>query len=162
MTPPGMLVGGRRVGAGPSPGRGPNGRRLCRWCHQEVPKGRVTWCGDECVKAYTSIARPRPAVFARDRGVCALCGVDTVLLERVLRHAARSISGGYGGPTWDRLLRERGFGGVCRSLWDADHVVPVVEGGTVALDNLRTLCVPCHKRETAALHRRLADSRRAR
>lgn len=31
------------------------------------------------------------------------------------------------------------------SLWDADHMVPVSEGGgCCGLDNIATLCVPCH------------------
>lgn len=52
--------------------------------------------------------------------------------------------------------------------WDMDHARPVVEGGGVAdnaspeevLGNLRTLCQPCHKRETAALAARRAAARR--
>ncbi len=43
-----------------------------------------------------------------------------------------------------------------RSLWDADHIVPVAEGGGQCdLDNLRTLCLPCHREQTAALGLRL-------
>jgi hypothetical protein len=35
------------------------------------------------------------------------------------------------------------FGG---SLWDADHIVPVKDGGGLCgLDNMRTLCISCHK-----------------
>ena len=47
----------------------------------------------------------------------------------------------------------------CRAgdLWQADHIVPVSEGGGEAdLDNYRTLCDPCHARETAALQVRLS------
>lgn len=36
-------------------------------------------------------------------------------------------------------------------LWEADHIRPVVEGGTHAPENLRTLCQPCHKQMTKAL-----------
>ena len=47
-------------------------------------------------------------------------------------------------------------------LWQADHIVPVSEGGGEAdLDNYRTLCDPCHARETAALHERLKAKKRA-
>ena len=49
-----------------------------------------------------------------------------------------------------------------RSLWQADHIVPVVEGGgSCRLDNLRILCVWCHKEETRALAKRRAEQRRA-
>jgi len=160
MTPPGMLVAGRRVVAKASPGYGPNGRRLCRWCHQEVPAGRRrTWCSDRCVQEYRSIAAPREAVFERDRGVCASCGFDTERLRRVLRHAARALANAHGiGCVYEINQWVEEFMGLNaqRTLWEADHVVPVIEGGTVALENLRTLCVDCHKRETAKLRRRLA------
>jgi len=47
------------------------------------------------------------------------------------------------------------------SWWDADHIKPVVEGGGLCgLDNYRTLCVPCHKKETAELAARRAKQRR--
>lgn len=46
-------------------------------------------------------------------------------------------------------------------LWEADHVVPVVEGGgRCGLENLRTLCLACHGKETAALAARRAALRR--
>lgn len=47
-------------------------------------------------------------------------------------------------------------------LWEMDHVVPVTEGGgRCGLENLRTLCRPCHVDATAALAKRLAHARRA-
>ena len=37
-----------------------------------------------------------------------------------------------------------------RSLWDADHIRPVAEGGGQCdLDNLRTLCLLCHREKDA-------------
>jgi 5-methylcytosine-specific restriction endonuclease McrA len=43
-------------------------------------------------------------------------------------------------------------------LWDADHIVPVAEGGGECdLANMRTLCLKCHRAATLALvKRRLA------
>lgn len=47
-------------------------------------------------------------------------------------------------------------------LWEMDHRVPVVEGGgDCGLENLRTLCWACHRRETAALAGRRAAARKA-
>lgn len=44
-----------------------------------------------------------------------------------------------------------------RHIWEMDHTVPVVEGGGGAgLDELRTLCIRCHKGESRALAKRLA------
>ena len=42
-------------------------------------------------------------------------------------------------------------------LWQADHIVPVVEGGgECGLENIRTLCTSYHKSETAKLRKRMA------
>lgn len=44
---------------------------------------------------------------------------------------------------WPYTRIERG------SLWDVDHILPVEHGGGgCGLENLRTLCVPCHKAAT--------------
>lgn len=37
------------------------------------------------------------------------------------------------------------------NAWHADHVIPVYKGGGMCqLDNLRTLCVPCHQVSAAS------------
>ena len=131
--------------------KGPHGRTLCRWCSQETPKGRFTFCSDRCVHEWRLRTDPgylREQVFRRDRGVCAQCGVDTEMLrrdKRKLDYAARR-----------RFEKEWGVRGLeRRSLWDADHILPVCEGGGECdLSNLRTLCVKCHREATAALRRR--------
>lgn len=47
-----------------------------------------------------------------------------------------------------------------KSLWDADHIVPVVEGGGECdLANIRTLCVRCHRTVTAALRERIRKAK---
>jgi len=80
----------------------------------------------------------REQVFARDHGVCAKCSVDTTADTKPRR---------FDKPRGD---------------WHADHVVPVVEGGgECGLEGMRTLCVPCHKDETAALAKRRAEARKA-
>jgi 5-methylcytosine-specific restriction endonuclease McrA len=132
--------------------RGPGGRPLCRWCRAEVPKGRRTFCSDTCVHEWKLRTDPgylREQVFARDRGVCAKCGADTIALRRDMRKldfaARRQFL-----KRWK--LRE----GSRKSLWDADHVVPVAEGGGQCdLSNMRTLCLLCHGEATAALRERL-------
>jgi 5-methylcytosine-specific restriction endonuclease McrA len=55
----------------------------------------------------------------------------------------------------------------CYRWWDVDHILPVSEGGGPDdyprdkdyLENLRTLCVPCHKKETRALRARLKEKK---
>jgi len=41
----------------------------------------------------------------------------------------------------------------CRDWWEMDHVVPFSEGGITVLENVRTLCVPCHKKRTKHWHK---------
>lgn len=128
--------------------RGESGRPLCRWCRVEIPPRRRTFCSDACVHEWKLRTDPgylRERVLARDRGVCAKCGVDTIALRRDMRrldYAARR-----------KFLRDWGLSERSRkSLWDADHIVPVVEGGGQCdLANMRTLCLKCHRDATAAL-----------
>jgi len=58
------------------------------------------------------------------------------------------------------LKLSKPYGG--QPLWEADHIVPVVEGGgECGIDNYRTLCIACHRAETAKLAARRAEKRRA-
>jgi 5-methylcytosine-specific restriction endonuclease McrA len=131
--------------------RGANGRGLCRWCSLEVPRGRYTFCSEFCVhewKLRTQPAYLREQVLHRDRGICACCGVDTIAEARRLRYAR--------GTNRESLLAHWGLRRRSRkSLWDADHIIPVVEGGGECdLANIRTLCLRCHRQATAHLLRR--------
>jgi 5-methylcytosine-specific restriction enzyme A len=133
--------------------KGPSGRSLCRWCNLEVPAGRSTFCSDWCVHEWKLRSDPgylRERVFERDRGICALCRVDARTAYFDLKRAR--------GTHRERLLARWGLKRMNRkSLWDADHVIPVAEGGGECdLDNLRTLCLACHRQQTLALRQRLA------
>lgn len=47
-----------------------------------------------------------------------------------------------------------------KTLWDADHIVPVIEGGGECdLNNIRTLCLICHRRATARLRQRIRQAK---
>lgn len=131
---------------------GPNGRPLCRRCEKEVPKGRRSFCSDECVHQWKLRTDPgylREKVFERDKGVCAGCGVDTVALR--LHFLKLDYKARY------RFLREWNLKeGLRKSLWDADHIIPVAEGGGECdLSNMRTLCLKCHRAVTEVLRERL-------
>ena len=130
--------------------KGPNGRTLCRWCSLEVPPGRRTFCSDWCVTEWRLRSDPgflRERVFERDRGICALCGSNTVEAWNRLRRLR--------GPRRLAALAGWGLRGMSRSsLWDADHIVPVCQGGGECdLENIRTLCLKCHRAATAELRR---------
>jgi 5-methylcytosine-specific restriction endonuclease McrA len=133
--------------------RGENGRLLCRWCRVEVPKGRRTFCSDWCVHEWrlrTDAGYMRQHVFSRDQGICAYCTVDTRAAFAQLKRSRgkqRKFLLNYWGLT--RITR--------KSLWDADHILPVAEGGGECdLSNLRTLCLPCHRMFTGELMGRLS------
>jgi 5-methylcytosine-specific restriction endonuclease McrA len=134
--------------------KGPNGRSLCRWCNLEIPKRRSTFCSDFCVNEWrlrTDPAYLRDQVFARDRGICAQCGLDTIAAWNRIRRMRSNRQ--------PEALAKWGFRRITgrTSLWDADHIVPVVEGGGECdLSNLRTLCLKCHREATQALRLRLA------
>lgn len=136
--------------------KGPEGRNLCRWCELEVPKGRVTFCSDYCVEEWRLRTDPgflREKTLARDKGVCAQCGVDTlaafVALKRSRKVARVRMLQQWGLKTMNR-----------RTLWDADHIIPVAEGGGACdLSNIRTLCLICHREATRQLRERLAAQR---
>ena len=112
--------------------RGPNGRGLCRWCSLEVPRGRYTFCSEFCVhewKLRTQPAYLREQVLHRDRGIRACCGVDAIAEARRLRYAR--------GTNRAALLARWGLRRHSRkSLWDADHIIPVIEGGGDAISRI--------------------------
>lgn len=158
MLPTRTLPGGR-VRRADLP-TGPNSLPLCRWCELEiVAKRRRTFCSEYCVHQWRLRTDPgylRDQVFARDRGRCAVCQIDTVAAYAALKRA-RGVERAAG-------LRLYGMQRITsrRSLWDADHILPVAEGGGQCdLDNLRTLCLLCHRGATAQLRARLRDRKDA-
>ncbi|HIG00963.1 MAG TPA: HNH endonuclease [Myxococcales bacterium] len=123
-------------------------RGRCRWCGEAIlhdagpKKGEVNrrrrW-HPACLETYEA-SDPREArrrVRKRDRTICAHCQLNTNRLARQLRGRGRA-----------RTLREKGFV-PRRSLWELDHIIPLIDGGSHELENLQTLCKPCHKKKTA-------------
>jgi len=131
--------------------KGPSGRNLCRWCNLEVPKGRQTFCSDWCVEEWRLRTDPgyvREKVLARDKGICAGCGLDCLAAYRQLKRL-RGAGRLKAFRAWGITARSR------KSLWDADHITPVIEGGGECdLTNIRTLCLKCHRTATADLRTR--------
>lgn len=164
--------------------RGPNGRACCRQCSQEVPVGRRSFCSEQCVTTWKLRTDPQAQarfLLERDHGICQLCGLDCLALLEELKQLRRQERKERwpssnilfdGSLSSDRLLEKfaakiaevslpRHLQHLDRRLWEADHTVPVVEGGgNCGPENLRTLCWACHRRETAALKKRLAAARK--
>ena len=131
--------------------KGATGRALCRWCSLEVPAPRRTFCSEWCVHEWKLRTDPgylRECVFKRDKGICKVCAADThegwLRLKRARGERRTLMLEKWGLATLNR-----------RTLWDADHIIPVVEGGGECdLSNIRTLCITCHRQATAALRER--------
>lgn len=125
-----------------------DGTRLCIQCQDPItaPRRR-TFCSNECYEAFRLRSNPgyaRQKVFERDHGVCAECSIDTVAELMKLRPARYRN-------------KARGTG----HLWQADHIVPVVEGGGECdLSNLQSLCNSCHRDKTVELNKRRAAQRK--
>ena len=109
-------------------------------------------------------------VLERDRGICAICGMDCLEVEAALAEVKdESYRGLVAGkwPVWEHSAYQalRNFLGLRNRhrCWDADHIKPVCRGGgECGLSNYRTLCVWCHRKETSKLRRELAAEKRRR
>lgn len=130
-----------------------DGLTMCRWCNKGVKPPRRTLCSEECaheIKIRCNGKYMRECVYKRDKGICSICNIDTKEIAKKIKEATceninakllleHSISK-------KRKIWKRKFGG---GLWDADHIKPVKDGGgQCGLENLRTLCIKCHKKIT--------------
>lgn len=125
----------------------------CVWCGGALPKGRRSWCSDDCVTEYRVAnfqGDARRHLFARDRGICAACGTDPADSMRFVINHNRLGLPSPDGYRYTPLRREPG-------AWIADHIVPLWSVDRDAPDafrfwtlaNLQTLCVPCSNAKTA-------------
>lgn len=135
--------------------RGPNGRALCRQCQTEVSPPRRTFCSKACVDTWMIRTGSRTALHVRrrDRGICALCGLDCEALRRELEKLKAALPFELRKQAAAEFRSKHGIPQHRRGrLWDIDHIVPVSEGGgSCDLSNLRTVCLKCHHGLTAQL-----------
>lgn len=143
---------------------------FCRCtCGQRLTGRQRSWASKACLEAAyerRQIGRGdtkaiRAAVHRRDKSVCAICGLHCDLARDRARpghyeeatEAERAVT---------RFRMHEGFPSPVgsRPWWQADHRTPLAEGGANTIENFRTLCVPCHKAETARLAGRLARAKK--
>lgn len=146
----------------------------CRVCGQPCPTRRHRW-HDTCVAEYNALASGqgfRQAVWNRDHGRCAACPPDASPQPRhngqLCTGCGRTTPPGCVCWTCTPLrLRAPGHPDPPPSPellpvgWDADHIVPLIDGGPNTMDNAQTLCLPHHRAKTAAEARARAATRRA-
>ena len=125
------------------------GLTCCRWCQKGVKPPRRTLCSPECeheLKLRTNGNYLRYCIYQRDRGVCAICTIDTKKTAKLalsLEGEERNLYLKSLNISLKRKIFVKKFGG---SLWDGDHIIPVKDGGGCSsLENMRTLCISCHK-----------------
>lgn len=139
-----------------------NGHHLCRWCGKRVPKGRIWWCGDDCVQQYRETNDSKyikRQIRKRDKGICQVCGMNTVREKKELEQRLSQMTLQERHLELDSLgIRKRW---PCK-LWEAHHVKAVVDGGGGCdYTGYQTLCIWCHKKETQSLMKKLAEKNKA-
>lgn len=92
-------------------------------------------------------------LLKRDKGICQLCGLNTLALHAALLFASQKISAAAPGWTGFNLAELKWAIGIRASrfpqrLWDGDHIDPQANGGSHDPANLRTACLLCHQRVT--------------
>ncbi|HTI38530.1 MAG TPA: HNH endonuclease [Vicinamibacterales bacterium] len=130
------------------PDRNEAGQPICRWCRNVIaaPRRR-TFCSDACVHEWRVRSSPsyvRGEVWKRDRGICGRCGFNLKEAESAWRRTRP--------PKPARAERRKWR--AARPRWEADHILPVADGGgECGLENYRLLCRACHVVVTAQWRR---------
>lgn len=156
----------------------------CRVCDRKVKHPQLYYCHrEECREKVPGDITPRKLCFMRDKGVCCVCGLDTRALIKYM-----ALCGDQ--PAWRRkgsapkhyreidwryryqdarraYLEEFNLSHRVTAVWDMDHVIPVEYWNEDIdelnrLDNLQTLCIPCHRTKTAEQAAMRAKTRRIR
>lgn len=144
--------------------------------------GKGTWHND-CAHEYKIVHWPgyaRDVVFKRDQGKCANC--DSGKIPALRRELLDRLRAKFypAGKLWyedraafneqlkvykhwlsflDKRYPPALFGWV--PAWDLDHRIPLIEGGSFGLENMQTLCRPCHKAKTAIEAKQRAEKRKS-
>ena len=81
-------------------------------------------------------------VRRRDADICAFCGLNMKAAHDQWRAAFYSFRGQREWAAANPKPRP-----------NYDHIIPFSEGGMTVLENMRTLCEPCHKKRTREWHK---------
>ena len=130
-----------------------DGLTCCRWCNKGVLPPRRTLCSESCaheIRLRSNHRYLKRCVYKRDKGICALCNIDTkIIAKQIISTVDPELKNKIlkdNGVSLKRKVFKRKYGG---GIWDADHIIPVKDGGgQCGLDNIRTLCITCHKKVT--------------
>lgn len=146
-----------------------DGGLICRLpsCGKKLPGKRQSFCSQDCTDKALIRCWPteqRRQTLKRDKGICAQCGLDCIVAWKMINSAPFTPFAWIRenkGLTWVEAFLGIRISGNRHSFWDANHIIPVSEGGTNDLDNLETLCILCHQKHTKELRGRAAKARKA-
>ncbi|KAJ6765143.1 DNA ANNEALING HELICASE AND ENDONUCLEASE ZRANB3 [Salix koriyanagi] len=118
------------------------------------------FCDLICCEEYrirTSSEIPPAELFQIEHGVCTICRLDCHQLVRTIKPLSLErrreyIEEAAPNVASQKKLLDKLANNPCEgNAWHADHIVPVYRGGgECKLENMRTLCVACHSKVTAA------------
>jgi len=176
MPPPKIQYGRSRYPTQPE-------KKKCRGCHGDVPKGRSSWCSNKCYDAFEPkrvrwFCQQRDKYVCHHCGVDSekmraryehanrwtapnqYRYLENGIFQREKYDAALKIAHRHE-RRWRAAAKKRmaamradGWPShACRDWWEMDHVTPYSEGGLTVLENVRTLCIPCHKKRTKKWHK---------
>lgn len=89
--------------------------------------------------------------LAGTKGICIQCGFPGMSMDKAVKEALAFLRTLFPYKTAKRMTKELQVlmgGKPDSSLWEADHIVAVEEGGSDDPDNLQPLCIPCHALKT--------------
>ncbi|KAK2166038.1 hypothetical protein LSH36_43g04079 [Paralvinella palmiformis] len=161
-----------------------DGTPLCIHCQKPYYTDLVTkktieknmwqtrFCSQLCMDQYWmkgSRGYSMQQVYQTEHGICQLCDFDAQQLYDKIKNTtnlykrAKLIQESKYGTLKTAIKQKMANNPVRGLFWQVDHIKPVIEGGgTCDIDNLRTLCVLCHREVTAQLHRDRAEQRHKR
>ncbi|OWF54351.1 DNA annealing helicase and endonuclease ZRANB3-like isoform X2 [Mizuhopecten yessoensis] len=128
------------------------------------------FCSRSCMDSYwmkTNSKYGRDRVYEAEHGCCQICGFEAHAFFRQIRdnpdlkQRAELINGSKFCVLTSRQREQMVKHPAAGQFWHADHIRPVWEGGGECdIDNLRTLCVLCHQKVTAAQAKKRAHIRK--
>lgn len=140
----------------------------CRGCGGIIPKGRKTWCSRACVREHDPFY-VKQAVKDRCNSTCEMCGKDCSRQAQQLHREQKPREPHYladcllSFPYDFQAFRAHPLHVAYRSEWkiwhdirpegEFDHIIPHSEGGKFTPDNIRFICVACHKARTRLWHK---------
>lgn len=81
-----------------------DGTKGCRGCGGDIPKGRFSWCSNDCYKKHDP-AHVRSRCLKRSKGLCEKCGRDFVKDRLGMEEYHHIIPFSEGGPTNDENMQ---------------------------------------------------------